>query len=62
MARHKVSTTVYLERRQTEALRELSKRTGVPQSEYIRRGVDLILREHGLQMPGSYSPEEETLS
>jgi hypothetical protein len=34
---------VYLEPRQVEALRKLSSITGVPQTEYVRRGVDLIL-------------------
>ena len=39
----KKATCVYLEPRQVEALRVLSSITGVPQAEYIRQGVDLIL-------------------
>ena len=38
------NTTVYLEPRQLKALRELSKRTGVPFAVYVRRGIDAILQ------------------
>ena len=39
------STTVYASKEQMIALRGMSKRTGVPMAEYIRRGIDLILKE-----------------
>lgn len=50
--RHKVATTVYLEPRQADALRALSKLTCVPQQVYLRRGIDAILKENlGLLPP-----------
>lgn len=52
MGRKKVSTTVYLEPEQVEQLAELSKRTKVPQSVYIRRGVNMILDLHKEELPG----------
>ncbi len=42
----KVQTAVYLEPKQAEALRELSKITGVPQQVYLRRGIARILDEN----------------
>lgn len=45
----KISTTIYLEDEQRDALRRLSKTTRVPSAHFIREGVDLILRKHGLQ-------------
>ena len=40
MSRKRVSTTVYLDAEQAEALSALSKATRVPQSVIIRDGVD----------------------
>ena len=48
----KVSTTVYLEEDQLEALKKLSDRTRVPVAEYIREGVDMVLERHGAKLPG----------
>mgnify|MGYP002844696172 CR=1 FL=1 len=48
----KVSTTVYLTPEQLEALKQLSERTRVPVAEYIREGVDLVLKKHGGELPG----------
>ena len=39
----KVSTTVYLEPEQAEALKALTERTGVPMSVWVRRGLDSVL-------------------
>lgn len=44
----KISTTVYLEPAQDEALKLLNARTKVPVSQYIRDGIDLILAQHGM--------------
>jgi len=44
----KVSTTVYLTKGQVQGLKELSFSTGVPASEYIRRGVEAVLQENEL--------------
>lgn len=43
MPRKKISTTVYLDKRQAEALAELSVITGVPQAKFIRDGIDVII-------------------
>lgn len=45
MSRKKVSTTMYLEAAQMEALQDLSRRTMVPMSVIVRSGVDLAI-EH----------------
>lgn len=46
-----VMTTVYLEEWQHEALRDLSRRTGLSVSYYVRGGVDLILQCNDIQEP-----------
>lgn len=51
MARKKISTTVYLESGQVAALRELSERTRVPMSEFIREGIDAVLAMRGQAKP-----------
>ncbi len=43
MSRRKVSTTVYLEPEQAEALHALVARTSVPMAVWIRRGLDSVL-------------------
>ncbi|NCN28657.1 ribbon-helix-helix domain-containing protein [bacterium] len=55
MARKKISTTVYLTERQVEALKELHQRTRVPVAEYIRMGIDLVLKNHEEALPGQMS-------
>ncbi len=55
MARKMVSTTVYITREQNERLKKLSERTKVPVAEYIRQGIDLVLKEHQDQLPGQLS-------
>jgi hypothetical protein len=51
----KVSTTVYITRAQAEKLKELHARTKVPIAEYIRQGIDLVLKEHADKLPGQLS-------
>lgn len=51
-ARKKISTTVYITAEQDEQLKQLHARTKVPVAEYIRMGIDLILKEHERQLPG----------
>ncbi len=41
--RRLTSTTIYITDNQDQTLRALSDATGVPASEYIRRGIDMIL-------------------
>lgn len=38
-----------LEERQIEALRELSKETGVPQAELLRQAVDMLLEKRAAE-------------
>lgn len=46
MGRRNFSTTVYLDPDQAEKLRLLSKVTKVPQAEWVRQGIDLVLDRH----------------
>jgi predicted DNA-binding protein len=52
MARKKISTTIYITEEQDRQLKELSKRTKVPVSVYIREGIDLILQRYEKMLPG----------
>jgi hypothetical protein len=54
---HKVPVTAYLEPEQLEALRALSLRTHVPQVEYLRQGLNLILKAHALRSTNGPGPE-----
>lgn len=49
MSKKKVSTTVYIEARQLEALRLLKERTGVPMAELVRQGIDAVLTREELK-------------
>ena len=55
MADKKVSTTVYITQEQAEKLKQLHARTKVPVAEYIRQGIDLILKENEDKLPGQLS-------
>lgn len=55
MGEKKVSTTVYITQRQSEQLKQLHARTKVPIAEYIRQGIDLILKENADKLPGQLS-------
>ncbi len=46
MPRHRVSVTFSLSARQVELLDRLARRTNVPKSVYVRKGVDVILRRY----------------
>ena len=52
MARKKITTTIYITEEQDRKLKELSRRTKVPVSVYIREGVDLILERYKSILPG----------
>lgn len=52
MARKKITTTIYITEEQDAALKRLSGRTKVPVAEFVRQGIDRILREHGDAVPG----------
>ena len=52
MSRKKISTTVYITEEQDMRLKELSRRTKVPVSVYIREGIDLVLDQYKQHLPG----------
>ena len=52
MARKKISTTIYITEDQERKLKELSRRTKVPVSVYIREGIDLVLERYRTVLPG----------
>lgn len=52
MARKKLSTTVYITEEQDQKLKELSRRTKVPVSVYIREGIDLVIDRYQTVLPG----------
>ena len=49
--RKKISTTIYITPEQDMWLRELSERTRVPISVYIRQGIDMALKHHEKDTP-----------
>lgn len=50
MSRKKVTTTVYFTPAQVAGLKALSDRTKVPFAEYVRQGVDHVLKIHASQL------------
>ena len=52
MTKKKISTTVYITEEQDQQLKELSRRTKVPVSVYIREGIDAVLDRYKSQLPG----------
>ena len=55
MSAKKVSTTVYITQEQSDRLKLLHARTKVPVAEYIRQGIDLILKQNEDKLPGQMS-------
>ncbi|HUT79243.1 MAG TPA: ribbon-helix-helix domain-containing protein [Polyangia bacterium] len=55
MARKKITTTIYITADQERKLKELSGRTKVPVSVYIREGIDLVLGRYEHVLPGQLS-------
>ena len=48
----KVATTVYITENQQRMLKELHDRTKVPIAEYVRQGIDMILKKNRDHLPG----------
>lgn len=46
---------MYLRQGQVDRLKELHARTKVPIAEYIREGVDMVLKVHADKLPGQLS-------
>ena len=42
----KVLRTIYVELAQINKLKKLSQKTKVPQAEYVREAIDLLLKKH----------------
>ena len=55
MSDKKISTTVYITKAQSEKLKQLHTRTKVPVAEFIRQGIDMILKENAHKLPGQLS-------
>ncbi len=53
--RRKVTTTVYITPEQNEQLKALHDRTKVPIAEFIRQGIDLILKRNHAVLPRQLS-------
>jgi len=60
--RKKITTTVYITARQSEQLKTLHKRTKIPVAEYIRQGIDLILKKNQSVLPRQLSLYENVLT
>ena len=56
----KISTTVYLTKDQRDKLKILHERTKVPVAEYIRQGIDLVLKANADKLPGQLSLMDTT--
>lgn len=53
--RKKVTTTIYITPEQNEQLKTLHEQTKVPIAEYIRQGIDMILKKNAHQLPRQMS-------
>ena len=47
---NKVLRSIYLDLDQIEKVKKLSEKTKVPQSVYIREGLDLLLQKYGKEL------------
>lgn len=59
MGRKKISTTIYITEEQSQQLKILNQKTKVPIAEYIREGIDLVLKLHREHLPGQLSFDED---
>jgi hypothetical protein len=48
----KLATTVYITEQQQALLKELNTRSKVPVAEFIRQGIDLVIRRYQDLLPG----------
>jgi predicted DNA-binding protein len=58
LARRKISTTIYITPEQNERLKLLHERTKVPVAEYIRQGIDMVLKHYRGDLPGQLTLED----
>lgn len=57
--RKKITTTIYITPDQNQNLKALHERTKVPIAEYIRQGIDLILKKNRASLPRQLSLYED---
>ena len=62
MGRKKVSTTVYITEDQHKRLKELHDYTKVPVAEYIRQGIELVLKKYMQNVPSQMPLDLEKTS
>lgn len=55
MARKKISTTVYITEEQNELLKKLNEKSKIPVAEFIRQGIDMVLKKYQDELPGQLS-------
>jgi hypothetical protein len=55
MSRKKISTTVYITPEQDALLKQLNAKTKVPVAEYIRQGIEMVLKKYEEHLPGQQS-------
>ena len=48
----KIATTIYITEKQQDKLRELNERSKVPVAEFIREGINLVLKKYENQLSG----------
>ena len=51
MSSRKVATTIYITQEQDQKLKMLSEATGASMAQYIRDGIDLVLKQHADRLP-----------
>ena len=60
MARKKISTTIYITEEQNQRLKQLNEKTKVPVAEYIRQGIDMVLKLHRDHLPGQMAFDDRS--
>ena len=48
----KIATTIYITGKQQNNLKELNDRTKIPVAEFIRQGIDLVLKRYEEKLSG----------
>ncbi len=51
----KLATTIYITEKQQNRLKELNDKLKIPIAEFIRQGIDLILKRYEEQLSGQMS-------
>lgn len=51
----KVTTTIYITEKQQNQLKELNEKSKIPIAEFIRQGIDLVLKRYDEDLSGQMS-------